>query len=311
MLDSAVALLNVRPGLTYVDATAGGGSHLKRILDQQKGRGLTIGLDKDAGAIEKLKVRLKGEKVELVQSDFAELGSILSRFGVSTINGGILADLGVSSMQVDDPARGFSFIKDGPLDMRMNDKQDLTAAQLVNQLPQDELADLIFAFGEEKNSRAIARAIVAHRPLHRTSELAEIVCGASRGKGVRHSKRSSRTGKVNAIHPATRTFQALRIAVNSELKGLEALLEQSRVLLAPGARLVVITFHSLEDRMVKQFFRRMASDCVCPPRQPVCTCDKKPEFLIITRKPLVAEEKEVLANVRSRSAKLRAGEKVP
>ncbi|PWU00442.1 MAG: 16S rRNA (cytosine(1402)-N(4))-methyltransferase [Candidatus Melainabacteria bacterium] len=311
MLDSAVALLNVRPGLTYVDATAGGGSHLKKILDKQKGSGLAIGVDKDTGAIEKLKTRLKGEKVELVQADFAELKEILPRFGVSTITGGILADLGVSSMQVDDPARGFSFNKDGPLDMRMNDRQELSAAQLVNQLPQDELANLIFEYGEEKNSRAIARAIVAARPLNRTSELAEIVCRAAKGRGIRQSKRSSRTGKVNAIHPATRTFQALRIAVNSELESLELLLEQSRSLLAPGARLVVITFHSLEDRLVKQFFRRMASHCVCPPRQPVCTCDKKPEFLIITRKPLVAEEKEVLANVRSRSAKLRAGEKLP
>lgn len=311
MLDSAVELLNVRPGLTYVDATAGAGGHLKKIIERQKGSGLTFGLDKDIGTIERLENRLQGKKVELVHADFAEIGNVLQRFGVSTITGGILADLGVSSMQIDDPARGFSFNKDGPLDMRMNDTQTLTAAQLVNELPQEELANLIFEYGEERNSRAIARAIVAARPLHRTGELAEIICSSSRGRGIKHGKRSSRTGKVNAIHPATRTFQALRIAVNSELESLEALLEQSRSLLAPGARLVLITFHSLEDRLVKQFFKRMASPCVCPPRQPVCTCDKKPEFLIITRKPLLAAEKEVLANVRSRSAKLRAGEKLP
>ena len=311
MLDSAIELLNVRPGLTYVDATAGGGSHLARILDLQAGSGLAIGVDKDRRAIDQLEKRLKGDNVKLVHSDFAALPQVLSRFGLSTITGGILADLGISSYQVDDPARGFSFLKDGPLDMRMNDRQNLTAAQLVNELPADELADIIFNYGEEKDSRAIARSIVAARPLASTCQLAEVVAMAIKNKKRPKSKRSPRAGKLHKIHPATKTFQALRIAVNSELESLTNLLEHSRVLLAPGARLVVITFHSLEDRLVKQFFRRMASTCVCPPRQPVCTCCAKPEFLIITRKPLVAEEKEVLANVRSRSAKLRAGEKVP
>jgi len=182
MLDSAIELLNVRPGLTYVDATAGGGSHLARILDLQAGSGLAIGVDKDRRAIDQLEKRLKGDNVKLVHSDFAALPQVLSRFGLSTITGGILADLGISSYQVDDPARGFSFLKDGPLDMRMNDRQNLTAAQLVNELPADELADIIFNYGEEKDSRAIARSIVAARPLASTCQLAEVVAMAIKNK---------------------------------------------------------------------------------------------------------------------------------
>lgn len=311
MLDSALALLNVRPGLTYVDATAGGGGHLTGILERMQGKGQVIGIDKDASAIARLKGKLHSPNLKLIGSDFANVTAALAQEGVGTVSGGIIADLGISSMQVDDPARGFSFLKDGPLDMRMNINQTVTANDLVNKLSEQELADIIFKFGEERESRAIARNIVRARPLNRTSELKDVVAASLKYRARQKSKNRAGRYRLDASHPATRTFQALRIAVNSELESLNELLEQSRTLLSPGARLVLITFHSLEDRMVKQFFKRMASHCVCPPRLPVCTCQKKPEFLIITRKPFVAEEKEVLANVRSRSAKLRAGEKLP
>lgn len=311
MLDSALALLNVRPGLTYVDATAGGGGHLTGILELTQGKGQVIGIDKDASAIARLKGKLSSPNLKLIGSDFANVTAALAKEGIGTVSGGIIADLGISSMQVDDPARGFSFLKDGPLDMRMNTNQTVTANDLVNKLSEKELADIIFKFGEERESRTIARNIVRARPLNTTSELKDVVAASLKYRAWQKNKIRAGRNRLDASHPATRTFQALRIAVNSELESLNQLLEQSRTLLSPGARLVVITFHSLEDRMVKQFFKRMASHCVCPPRQPVCTCQKKPEFLIITRKPFVAEEKEVLANVRSRSAKLRAGEKLP
>ena len=214
-------------------------------------------------------------------------------------------------MQFDDPTRGFSFTRDGPLDMRMDPTQAISAADLVNGLPETDLANIIYKYGEERNSRRIAREILKARPIHSTSELASIVAKASHHHRP-HGRRGRGKGATGAVstHPATRTFQALRIEVNAELDSLNLFLQQACDLLGPQGRLVVITFHSLEDRLVKDFFRLQASKCICPPRQPVCTCNKKPEFLIINRKPYCAEEKEVLANIRSRSAKLRAGEKL-
>jgi len=311
MLDRSIDLLNVRPGLTYVDATAGGGGHFNRILDLLKGTGQLIAVDQDLRCIEHLRDRYQESRISLIHANFANLSSELKNIGVNTITGGIIADLGVSSMQLDDSARGFSITRDGPLDMRMNPCQKLSAHDLINHLDEETLADIIFNYGEERHSRAIARNIVWARPIKSTSELAEVVSRAIRRRQG-NKKRSRRdTGAASVIsHPATRTFQAIRIAVNAELDSLKIFLEQAGELLAPGARLVVITFHSLEDRLVKEFFRREAANCICPPRQPLCTCDKKPRFLIITRKPFVPEEEEVLANVRSRSAKLRAGEKL-
>jgi 16S rRNA (cytosine1402-N4)-methyltransferase len=314
MLDQAVGLLNVRPGLTYVDATAGGGGHLARIREQLQGTGQLIAFDQDLSSIEKLRGRFQEPSLTCVHANFASLSSELKKIGISTVTGGILADLGVSSMQFDDSTRGFSLNRDGPLDMRMDSEQKLTADELVNRLSQERLADIIFNYGEERQSRAIARAIVAARPIKSTRQLADVVAGAARrgSKRTRQSRSRGGPGGLSSItvHPATRTFQAIRIAVNDELDNLKIFLGAASELLAPGARLAVITFHSLEDRLVKDFFRTEASDCICPPRQPVCTCDKKPRFSIITRKPLVPDTQEVLANVRSRSAKLRGGERL-
>jgi 16S rRNA (cytosine1402-N4)-methyltransferase len=210
---------------------------------------------------------------------------------------GIVIDLGVSSMQIDSPERGFSFLKDGPLDMRFDPTQPTSAADLVNTLSEEDLADIFFLYGEERFSRRIARAIIANRPFHTTLELAGLI-----EKTVRRS-----SGK---IHPATRSFQALRIAVNGELQSLENFLPQAVTALKPGGRLAVISFHSLEDRIVKQFFRKESSDCICPPDQLVCTCGHKASIIEITRHPLTADEEEIAANPRARSARLRVAEKI-
>ncbi len=316
MLDRAVELLDVRPGLTYVDATAGGGGHLTRIEKLLNGSGRIIAIDQDLSALERLRLRFNDKTVQLVHANFGCLASSLAQVEIDTISGGIIADLGVSSMQLDDPLRGFSFMRNGPLDMRMNTGQSVTAHQLVNYLPEEKLANIIFEYGEERHSRSIAKSIVRARPIETTEQLAEVVARSLRyhNSGRRNPPKANRQGSkprtTVATHPATRTFQALRIAVNSELDNLASLLEQANSLLLPGARLVIITFHSLEDRMVKEFFRQQASNCICPPRYPVCVCNRKAQFRIVTRKAFVPDEQEILANVRSRSAKLRAGEKV-
>lgn len=318
LLEQSIDLLNVQAGLTYVDATAGSGGHLREIIkrvdtadntNRKKGntilseKGTVIGLDRDADAIVQLQAEI-GDGAKLIHANFREIGEVLHDLGISTVNGGIIADLGLSSMQLADAQRGFSFMKDGPLDMRADRSQELTAQELINNLSEQELREIIFKLGEERYSRKIAREIVRLRPLRTTGELADLV---SRCIPRRHLKerKSSATS-----HPATRTFQALRMAVNDELGNLQRFLREALAILTPGARLVVITFHSLEDRLVKQFFRQASLDCICPPRQPVCTCKHRRQLLIITPKPIVAGKEEVLANIRSRSAKLRAGEKL-
>ncbi|HEY9714884.1 MAG TPA: 16S rRNA (cytosine(1402)-N(4))-methyltransferase RsmH [Chroococcales cyanobacterium] len=318
LLEEAVDLLNVRPGLTYVDATAGAGGHLQEIWNRTKsniesgGAFLSadqnqppqlIAIDRDNRSLSKLRDRF-GSSISYANANFEEIETVVKELGHRTITGGILADLGVSSMQIDDPDRGFSFMRDGPLDMRMDTDQSLTAEYLINNSSESQLAEIIFKYGEERYSRRIASAIVRARPLHTTLELAEVV-----SRCVKRSSSKHGSGR-DSLHPATRTFQAVRIAVNNELENLEKFLHSAISVLSPGARLVVITFHSLEDRLVKQIFRESATNCICPPRQPLCTCQHKAELLIITRKPVVAGEKEVLANIRSRSAKLRAGEKI-
>jgi 16S rRNA (cytosine1402-N4)-methyltransferase len=232
----------------------------------------------------------------LVRSAYTELQAQLRILGWEKVNG-ILLDLGVSSMQLDTPERGFSFLKDAPLDMRFDPDSAVRADDLVNQWPERELADLIYRFGEERRSRQVARAIVKARPIHSTLRLAEVVAGATR---------SGRPG----IHPATRTFQALRIAVNQELQSVEAVLPQVVEALAPGGRVAVIAFHSLEDRIVKQYFRQESRDCLCPPRQPVCTCGHQATIKEITRRPLRPGEAEMQANPRARSARLRVAERL-
>ncbi len=302
MLEQAVDLLNVRPNHFYVDATAGAGGHLKRICEKAGSGKSIIAIDQDSSALQKLRAGsgLLGNEIKFVHSNFVNLQTALSDLGINTVNGGIIADLGISSNQLDDSQRGFSFQREGPLDMRMNLDNPVTAAHLVNDFNETELANIIYKYGEERYSRAIAKAIIKNRPFTNTAQLAAVV---QRVIGYR--------GHKSKLHPATRTFQALRIAVNNELENLEKFLEQAVSILAPGGRIVIITFHSLEDRMVKRFFTHKASPCICPPRQPICTCNKKKELLIITPKPLIAEEREILANIRSRSAKLRAAEKLP
>jgi 16S rRNA (cytosine1402-N4)-methyltransferase len=256
-----------------------------------------LGLDLDPQALEIANQRLSifNPRVTLVQASYATLLQHMGRLGWQHVNG-ILLDLGVSSIQLDRPERGFSFLNDGPLDMRFGPGQPTTAEEMVNTLPEVDLADLIWRYGEESQSRRIARAIVDARPLRTTHELAEVVSQATGGRRGR-------------LHPATRTFQALRIAVNQELQTIESVLPLAVEALVPGGRLAVITFHSLEDRIVKQFIRRESKDCICPPEQLDCTCQHKASIIDITRHPIVATEKEKLENPRARSAHLRIAEK--
>ncbi len=282
----------------YVDATLGAGGHAWGILEASSPNGELLGLDLDPQALELANQRLSvfRGRFTLVQASFTTLAAQLDRLGWKQVQG-IVIDLGVSSMQLDRPERGFSFQAEGALDMRFDPDQPLSAADLVNHAPEQQLADLIWHYGEEPQSRRIARAIVLARPLQTTRQLAEVI---SRAVGS-HRQR---------IHPATRTFQALRIAVNAELDAIEAVLPQAVQALAPGGRVAVISFHSLEDRIVKQYFRRESKDCICPPERPVCTCGHKASLKEITRHPLTASEAEVAENPRARSARLRAAEKV-
>ncbi len=253
-----------------------------------------MGLDLDPQALEIANQRLSvfNPRVTLVEASYTTLLQQMRRLGWQHVNG-ITLDLGVSSIQLDRPERGFSFLNDGPLDMRFGPGQPTTAEEMVNTLPEADLADLIWRYGEEPQSRRIARAIAAARPLHTTHELAEVVSQATGGRRGR-------------LHPATRTFQALRIAVNQELQTVETVLPLAVEALAPGGRLAVITFHSLEDRIVKQFIRRESKDCICPPEQPDCTCQHKASVIDITRHPIVATEEEKLENPRARSAHLKS-----
>jgi len=291
LLKEAIDSLNVRRGGTYIDATVGLGGHSYEIAKRLGAPGHLIGLDKDPAALEvarrKLVVsRVVGETdwptVTLLQRSFANLANDQRP---ATIDG-LLADIGVSSLQLDDAARGFSFQAEGPLDMRMDPRSERTAEQVVNHLDERELADVIYEFGEERRSRRIARAIVRSRPIRSTAHLAEVISAAARPMNF----------EPRRIHPATRTFQALRIFVNRELDDLKALLEAAPRILKPGGRVVVISFHSLEDRIVKDAFREGSI--------------KDKYFRVLTKKPLMASEEEQDRNPRARSAKLRAAEKV-
>lgn len=292
--------LNVaaHPDGLFIDGTVGAGGHATAILKAAP-RARLLGVDRDPRSLDVARAVLQPfqDRVTLVHANFDQMGKFAPAQGFAAVDG-ILLDLGISSMHVDDPARGFAFRVDGPLDMRFDPTSGApTAADLVNSLDADELADLIYQYGEERDSRRIARAIVAARPLHSTRQLAETIERAHRGPRQK-------------IHPATRTFQALRIAVNDELGAVERVLPQAIRLLKPGGRLAAISFHSLEDRIVKQVFRDESTDCLCPPRQPVCTCGHKATIALVNRKPLVADDAEIASNPRSRSAKLRIAEKI-
>ncbi len=298
-----VRLLNPQSGGIFVDATLGLGGHAEAVLRAAENVRL-IGIDQDIEAIGFARERLAkyGERVEIFHANFAEIKDVLAQSKVEKVNG-ILADLGVSSLQFDRAERGFSFRFDAPLDMRMNaDSGEETAAELLANSSEEEIADLIYQYGEERQSRRIARRIVWKReigePITTTKELAETV-----------EKAIGRKQK-DKIHPATRTFQALRIAVNRELEILEDFLRDSVDVLETGGRLAVITFHSLEDRIVKQTLQKLAGKCFCPPRLPECVCGAEKRIEILTRKPVTADEAETIENPRARSAKLRAGLKL-
>ena len=289
--------LQVESGDRCIDATVGGGGHAAGILAASSPEGRLLCIDRDAEAVEVARARLSAysERVVIEHSSFAFLQSQALLHNHIYVDG-ILFDLGLSSLQLNDPSRGFAFMKDGPLDMRFDAVGDsLTAADLVNNCPAEELAALLTRFGEERESRRIARAIVEARPLQTTRELAEVI-----------ERVATRRGRV---HPATRTFQALRIAVNEELDAIEAALPQAVSLLAPGGRLAVISFHSLEDRLVKRFMRRESRDCICPPDAPGCVCDHRASLSLVTRKPIRPTVKETAENPRARSARLRIAER--
>ena len=295
LLQAVLSFLQVRPGGVYIDGTVGGGGHAAAILAASAPDGRLLGLDRDPAALKVAREHLApyGERVTLRRGSFADLLHLAEGFIPAD---GVLLDLGLSSLQLADPARGFSFSQDGPLDMRFDPSEGPTAADLVNTLSVRELTDLLYRYGEEKQARRIAEAIVAARPLYRTAELASLI--------------ERTVGRREKIHPATRTFQALRIAVNRELEALEAVLPQALEALRPGGRLVVISFHSLEDRLVKQFLHREARDCICPPEIPVCVCGHRAQVRVLTPKPVRPDAAEVAANPRARSARLRAAEKV-
>jgi 16S rRNA (cytosine1402-N4)-methyltransferase len=293
LYQEAISWLRPMPGGRYIDATLGLGGHTRGILEASAPDGQLLGIDRDPAALVKAQEVLADYygRVSYFCASFSELGTIAQQAGFAMVDG-ILMDMGVSSMQLDDAERGFSFRNGGPLDMRMGPDAAYSAETIINTWPEQELARIIYEYGEERQSRRIARAICAQRPFSDTVSLANLVARV--------------VGPGGRIHPATRTFQALRIAVNDELGALERVLPQSLDLLKPGAALVVIAFHSLEDRIVKQFMQREERDCICPPEMPVCACGHRATLRPGTRKPVMADEIEIARNPRSRSARLRA-----
>lgn len=292
--------MDPKPGGVYVDATLGGGGHAEAILERIAPGGRLIGIDRDdeAGAEASRKLQRFGEAVVIVRENFAAIKEVLSSVGLLQVDG-ILFDLGASSMQFEDADRGFSFAVTGPLDMRMDRRQPLTAAEFVNRLPEEDLAGLIWRYGEERWSRRIARAIVRARPLLTTTALAEVIAGAI-----------PRRAWPRGIHPATRTFQALRIAVNDELLNLENAIADAAEALREAGRLCAITFHSLEDRTVKHTFLRLSRGCTSPPGTSASSAHERRRLRILTKKPITPSPEEVARNPRARSAKLRAAERI-
>lgn len=308
LLKEVVNQLQPRRGGLYVDCTIGGGGHAWEILRACGPEGQLIGLDWDEEAIAASRERLGefGARVQLVRANYVELERVLMSLGVTVVDG-VLFDLGVSSRQFDEPTRGFSFLRDGPLDMRMSRQPresrgeiGVTARDVLRTASLEELAKIFRVYGEEKRARAIARKIVderEHTPLETTTQLARLV---ERVLGQKHG----------GIHPATRVFQGLRIAVNHELENLKHGLEAATQFLKSGGRIAVVSFHSLEDRIVKQFFVEKSTGCICPTDLPACACGRKEVLRIVTKKPVVADESEVRSNPRARSAKLRVAEKI-
>lgn len=302
LFDESMTALGVRPGGRYVDCTLGAGGHAAGILKRSAPDGLLLGLDADPKAIEMATARLAafGPRVMLLNENFFRLSEVAKRLDFVRVDG-VFFDLGFSSVQLADSSRGLSFQADGPLDMRLDPREPETAAGIINSLPEAELADLLWRFGEEPGSRRIARLIVqerASRHIDSTLQLARLVERALGGR--RGSK----------IHPATRTFQALRIAINHELERLPSALNQALDLLVAGGRLVVIAFHSLEDRIVKRFMEAESRGCICPPDAPVCTCSHQPRLKRISKGVVKPGPNEIAENPRARSARLRVAERI-
>lgn len=303
LADEVRELLSVRPGETVVDATFGAGGHSRLLADDLGGEGKLVAIDRDPGAkayFDRLKATARGLDVRFLRGDFAVVLHQLATNGVKA--DAILLDLGISSMQIDRPERGFTYATDAPLDMRMDPSAEVSAREIVNTWDERELATIFRRYGEERYAVPIARAIVRRRteiPYTRTGELVDTIKGAI-----------PTPARFGEGHPAKRVFQALRIAVNDELGQLEAALPAALAMLRPGGRLAVISFHSLEDRMVKQLFVQRAKGCTCPPDFPVCACGKQPEVRLLTRRPVRPSEDERLDNPRSASAKLRAAVKL-
>ena len=302
LLEECIEALNIRPEGIYVDGTLGGAGHSSRIV-QKLTTGRLIGIDRDTVALEAAGKRLEpwGDRVTLVHSNFCEIKSVLKDLNISGVDG-ILLDLGVSSPQLDDGERGFSYMTDAPLDMRMNREDTLSAYDVVNTWPQEELRRILYDYGEERYAPQIAGAICRRReqePIETTLELVDVIRSAMPPVALREKQ-----------HPAKRSFQAIRIAVNDELGSVEKVMKDAIGCLNPGGRMAVITFHSLEDRIVKTAMAAAARGCTCPPNFPVCVCGKKPDVKLIGRKPIVSGNEELQANPRARSAKLRVCEKI-
>ena len=301
LLEECLDALAIRPDGIYLDGTLGRAGHSLEIL-RRLTTGRLIGIDRDMTAIEAAKERLAefGDRVTLVHSNFSELGSVLEKLNIGGIDG-MLFDLGVSSPQLDEAHRGFSYMQDAPLDMRMDESAALDAREVVNTWSGDELKRILRDYGEERYAPQIARAIVRARenkPIETTLELVEVIRSAMPAAALREKQ-----------HPAKRSFQAIRIAVNGELDALPPMLEAATRGLRPGGRLAVITFHSLEDRIVKQTMRELATGCTCPPEFPVCVCGNKPKLELVSRKPIVSGTAELEENPRARSAKLRVAQR--
>ena len=303
LLNECIEGLNIRNGYTYVDCTAGGGGHSLEIAKRMGKNSRLICFDRDKTAIQAATQRLKDylDRVTFVNENFSNLDRVIQDMGITNL-GGVLADLGCSSYQFDTPERGFSYMNDAPMDMRMDVDSPLTAYKVVNEYSEDELKRIIFEYGEERFAPRIASTICKRRaesPINRTVELSEIIKGAIPAKN-----------RQDGPHPAKRTFQAIRIEVNGELDAINPLIRTASSALAPGGRLAIISFHSLEDRLVKQGIRELCTGCTCPKDFPVCVCGRKPLLKDLSRKPILPSDSELLENPRSRSAKLRIAEKL-
>lgn len=302
LLDECIEGLNIKPDGIYVDGTLGGAGHSYHIAEELT-TGRLIGIDRDPVALKAAGERLSpfADRVTLVHSNFCRMGQVLQELGISGVDG-ILLDLGVSSPQLDDGSRGFSYMTDAPLDMRMDNGDALSADTVVNTWSYEELKRILYDYGEERYAPAIAAAIVRKRevsPIRTTLELVDVIRSAMPPAALREKQ-----------HPAKRTFQAIRIAVNDELNSVSKAMDAAIPCLNPGGRLAVITFHSLEDRIVKNAMAAAAKGCICPPEFPVCVCGRKPQVTVLTRKPIVSGEEELERNPRARSAKLRICEKL-